>query len=290
MKLNKLKINSYGNLQNREMEFNKLNIIFGENEAGKTTLQNFIMSMFYGMEKKKGKEAFSDVDKYTPWKGTTDFSGKISYELDDNTKYEIFRDFTKKNPEIYDETGKDITKEFSVDKKTGNNFFISQIGIDRDTLEKTVFTKQNSLKLDSSEQDLLIQKVSNMVESGDEEVSFKKALKSLNDRKLKEVGTDRSQEKPINIASNNIRQYEIELKEIENARDSKEEIEFSIQKIEKDIEKNINDSSLYAKIKEIVNNDRQEEEKIKAKEEIIKENNEKISKLQNDINNLDKKK
>ena len=290
MKLNKLKINSYGNLQNREMEFNKLNIIFGENEAGKTTLQNFIMSMFYGMEKKKGKEAFSDVDKYTPWKGTTDFSGKISYELDDNTKYEIFRDFTKKNPEIYDETGKDITKDFSVDKKTGNNFFISQIGLDRDTLEKTVFTKQNSLKLDSSEQDLLIQKVSNMVESGDEEVSFKKALKSLNDRKLKEVGTDRSQEKPINIASNNIRQYEIELKEIENARDSKEEIEFSIQKIEKDIEKNINDSSLYAKIKEIVNNDRQEEEKIKAKEEIIKENNEKISKLQNDINNLDKKK
>ena len=290
MKLNKLKINSYGNLQNREMEFNKLNIIFGENEAGKTTLQNFIMSMFYGMEKKKGKEAFSDVDKYTPWKGTTDFSGKISYELDDNTKYGIFRDFTKKNPEIYDETGKDITKDFSVDKKTGNNFFISQIGIDRDTLEKTVFTKQNSLKLDSSEQDLLIQKVSNMVESGDEEVSFKKALKSLNDRKLKEVGTDRSQEKPINIASNNIRQYEIELKEIENARDSKEEIEFSIQKIEKDIEKNINDSSLYAKIKEIVNNDRQEEEKIKAKEEIIKENNEKISKLQNDINNLDKKK
>ena len=290
MKLNKLKINSYGNLQNREMEFNKLNIIFGENEAGKTTLQNFIMSMFYGMEKKKGKEAFSDVDKYTPWKGTTDFSGKISYELDDNTKYGIFRDFTKKNPEIYDETGKDITKDFSVDKKTGNNFFISQIGLDRDTLEKTVFTKQNSLKLDSSEQDLLIQKVSNMVESGDEEVSFKKALKSLNDRKLKEVGTDRSQEKPINIASNNIRQYEIELKEIENARDSKEEIEFSIQKIEKDIEKNINDSSLYAKIKEIVNNDRQEEEKIKAKEEIIKENNEKISKLQNDINNLDKKK
>ena len=290
MKLNKLKINSYGNLQNREMEFNKLNIIFGENEAGKTTLQNFIMSMFYGMEKKKGKEAFSDVDKYTPWKGTTDFSGKISYELDDNTKYEIFRDFTKKNPEIYDETGKDITKDFSIDKKAGNTFFMNQVGLDRDTLENTVFTKQNSLKIDSSEQDLLIQKVSNMVESGDEEVSFKKALKSLGDRKLKEVGTDRSQEKPINIASMNIRKYEQELSDIENARDSKEKIEFDIQRIEKDIDKSINNSTLYAKIKEIVDNDRQEEEKIKAKEEIIKENEEKINKIQNDIDNLDKKK
>ena len=290
MKLNRIKINSYGNLQNKEIEFNKLNIIFGENEAGKTTLQNFIMSMFYGIEKKKGKEAFSDIEKYTPWQGTTDFSGKISYELDDNTKYEVFRDFTKKNPEIYDETGKDITKDFSIDKKVGNTFFMNQVGLDRNTLEKTVFTKQNSLKIDSSEQDLLIQKVSNMVESGDEEVSFKKALKSLGDRKLKEVGTDRSQEKPINIASMNIRKYEQELNDIENARDSKEEIEFDIQRIEKDIDKSINNSTLYAKIKEIVDNDRQEEEKIKAKEEIIKENEEKINKIQNDIDNLDKKK
>lgn len=290
MKLNRIKINSYGNLQNKEIEFNKLNIIFGENEAGKTTLQNFIMSMFYGIEKKKGKEPFSDVEKYTPWQGTSDFSGKISYELDDNTKYEVFRDFTKKNPEIYDETGKDISKDFSIDKKAGNTFFMNQVGLDRDTLEKTVFTKQNSLKIDSSEQDLLIQKVSNMVESGDEEVSFKKALKSLGDRKLKEVGTDRSQEKPINIASMNIRKYEQELIDIENARDSKDKIEFDIQRIEKEIDKNINNSALYTKIKEIVDNDRQEEEKIKAKEDIIKENDERINKIQNDIKNLDKKK
>ena len=290
MKLNRIKINSYGNLQNKEIEFNKLNIIFGENEAGKTTLQNFIMSMFYGIEKKKGKEPFSDVEKYTPWQGTSDFSGKITYELDDNTKYEVFRDFTKKNPEIYDETGKDISKDFSIDKKAGNTFFMNQVGLDRDTLEKTVFTKQNSLKIDSSEQDLLIQKVSNMVESGDEEVSFKKALKSLGDRKLKEVGTDRSQEKPINIASMNIRKYEQELIDIENARDSKDKIEFDIQRIEKEIDKNINNSALYTKIKEIVDNDRQEEEKIKSKEDIIKENDERINKIQNDINNLDKKK
>ena len=290
MKLNRIKINSYGNLQNKEIEFNKLNIIFGENEAGKTTLQNFIMSMFYGIEKKKGKEPFSDVEKYTPWQGTSDFSGKITYELDDNTKYEVFRDFTKKNPEIYDETGKDISKDFSIDKKAGNTFFMNQVGLDRDTLEKTVFTKQNSLKIDSSEQDLLIQKVSNMVESGDEEVSFKKALKSLGDRKLKEVGTDRSQEKPINIASMNIRKSEQELIDIENARDSKDKIEFDIQRIEKEIDKNINNSALYTKIKEIVDNDRQEEEKIKSKEDIIKENDERINKIQNDINNLDKKK
>ena len=130
--------------------------------------------MFYGMDKKKGKEAFSDVQKYTPWKGSEDFSGKIAYELDDKSKYEVFRNFNKKDPEIYDGQGMDITKNFVIDKKIGNTFFMNQVGLDRDTLEKTVFTKQNSLKIDSGDQDILIQKVSNIVESGDEEISFKK--------------------------------------------------------------------------------------------------------------------
>ena len=290
MKLNKIKINSYGNLQNREFDLNKLNIIYGENEAGKSTLQNFILSMFYGMDKKKGKEAFSDVQKYTPWKGSEDFSGKIAYELDDNSKYEVFRNFNKKDPEIYDGQGMDITKNFVIDKKVGNTFFMKQVGLDRDTLEKTVFTKQNSLKIDSGDQDILIQKVSNIVESGDEEISFKKAIDSLNKRKLNEVGTDKSQDRPINVAEDNIKKYEAELTDIRSARDSKEEIEYSLQRIESDINKELNNTKIYNKIKEIVDNDRQEEEKIKAKEEIIKENDEKISRLQNDIANLDKKK
>jgi len=290
LKLNKIKINSYGNLQNREIELNKLNIIYGENEAGKSTLQNFILSMFYGMDKKKGKEAFSDVQKYTPWNGSEDFSGKIAYELDNSSKYEVFRNFNKKDPEIYDEQGMDITKSFVIDKKLGNTFFMNQVGLDRDILEKTVFTKQNNLKIDSGDQDILIQKVSNIVESGDEEISFKKAIDSLNKRKLNEVGTDKSQDRPINVAEENIRKYEKELEEVKSARDSKEEIEYSLQKIESDINKELNNTKIYNKIKEIVDNDRQEEEKIKAKEEVIKENDDKILRLKNDIENLDKKK
>ena len=290
MKLNKIKINSYGNLQNREIELNKLNIIYGENEAGKSTLQNFILSMFYGMDKKKGKEAFSDVQKYTPWNGSEDFSGKIAYELDNSSKYEVFRNFNKKDPEIYDEQGMDITKSFVIDKKVGNTFFMNQVGLDRDILEKTVFTKQNNLKIDSGDQDILIQKVSNIVESGDEEISFKKAIDSLNKRKLNEVGTDKSQDRPINVAEENIRKYEKELEEVKSARDSKEEIEYSLQRIESDINKELNNTKIYNKIKEIVDNDRQEEEKIKAKEEVIKENDDKILRLKNDIENLDKKK
>ena len=58
MKINKLKINAYGKIKEREIEFERnINIIQGENESGKSTLLNFIVNSFYGISKnKKGKE------------------------------------------------------------------------------------------------------------------------------------------------------------------------------------------------------------------------------------------
>ena len=58
MKINKIKINSFGKLKEKEIELkNGINIIFGKNEAGKSTLLKFIVNSFYGTSKnKKGKE------------------------------------------------------------------------------------------------------------------------------------------------------------------------------------------------------------------------------------------
>ena len=72
-----------------------INLIYGQNEAGKSTLIKFIINSFYGISKnKKGKE-ISDFEKYKPWSGE-EFSGKLEYELDNNEKYEIYKDFYKK--------------------------------------------------------------------------------------------------------------------------------------------------------------------------------------------------
>lgn len=53
MRINNLRINSFGKLENRDLEFGKFNLIYGDNEAGKSTLLNYIMHMFYGMNKSK---------------------------------------------------------------------------------------------------------------------------------------------------------------------------------------------------------------------------------------------
>ena len=50
-----------------------LNIVRGDNEAGKSTLQSFILGMFYGF-KKGGKTRISrhpEYERYRPWTGST---------------------------------------------------------------------------------------------------------------------------------------------------------------------------------------------------------------------------
>ena len=68
MKINKIKINSYGKLKNKEINLeNNLNIIYGKNESGKSTLLKFILNIFYGASKNKKGKDISDFEKYKPW-------------------------------------------------------------------------------------------------------------------------------------------------------------------------------------------------------------------------------
>ena len=96
MKIENIKINNFGKINNKEINLtNGINIIYGKNESGKSTLLNFIKSTFYGINKSKKTGEISDLEKYMPW-NIGEFSGKIKYRLDNGKTYEIFRDFTKK--------------------------------------------------------------------------------------------------------------------------------------------------------------------------------------------------
>ena len=171
MKINKIKINSFGKIKEKEIDLNEnINIIYGKNEAGKSTLLKFITNSFFGISKnKKGKE-ISDYDKYKPWVGE-EFSGRIEYELDNKEKYVIFRDFNKKNPKIYNEQMQDISKDFNIDKTRGNEFFIEQTKIDEDTFLSTLAINQEEVKLEKSNQNILLQKIANLVGTGEDNVS-----------------------------------------------------------------------------------------------------------------------
>ena len=278
MKINKIKINAFGNLKNKNIELKKINIIYGKNESGKSTLQNFIINMLYGISKNKNGKFESDYDKYNPWSGE-EYSGKIEYKLDNNKIYNVYRDFNKKNPEIYDEYSNNISNEFNIDKKLGNTFFIEQTNIDREIMTSTVASMQNETQIDKNTQNLLVQKVANLAESGEEDVSYKKAIAKLDKLLLNEVGTDKSQDRPINIAKNKLNKLNNELDEIKDIENDK----YLIEEKNKEYTENLNfaekNKKIYSEIKNIMDENNSENQKIEIKEKIYKENNEKIEKI-----------
>ncbi len=286
MKINKIKINSYGKLKDKEIDLKDgINIIYGKNEAGKSTLLRFIINSFYGISKnKKGKE-YSDYDRYKPW-DTEEFSGNVEYELNNKTKYEVHRDFKKKNPNIYNEQKEDISKEFNIDKTNGNQFFYEQTKVDEDLFLSTMVVGQKEVELESKQQSMLVQKIANLVGTGEDNVSFKRAIDRINRRQLNEVGTSNSREKPINVTARKIEELETQKNELSKYENFKYDIEENKNNLKEEISKLENENNLLKEIKLLNEKEKIEKEKIKIQENIKNENNEKINVVKNKIEEI----
>ncbi len=224
MKIRKLKINGFGKFVNKDISLNDgINIIYGLNESGKSTIQRFIPGVFFGLSKSKNGKEISNLNKYFPWNGL-EYSGKISYVLDNGDKFEVFRDFNKKNPIIYNKNKIDISSDFNIDKNRGITFFEDQTGIDEKIFLETALVEQQNVKLDKFSQTNIIQKITNILASGDEAISYKKTIEKISKMQNEKVGTSRTTHKPINIIENNILKLEEEKSELENSEFELDEV------------------------------------------------------------------
>lgn len=283
MKINKLKINSYGKLKDKEIILDDgINLIYGQNESGKSTLIHFIINLFYGnIKNKKGKE-ISDYEKYEPWNGE-EFSGKINYELDNGSKYEVFRDFNKKNPKIFNSNMEDISNQFNIDKNKGNEFFYEQTKIDEELFLSTLAINQTEIKLENQEQNILIQKIANLAQTGEDSTSFKKVIDRINRRQLEEIGTDRTREKPINLIEKKLEELQKEKEELKNYENLQKEFEEKENNLNNKILTLKNVNNILKEIKVFKENEKIEIEKLKIKENINQQNEGKINYLEKEI-------
>ena len=287
MKIEELKINAYGKLHNVDIKLNdNINIIQGKNESGKSTLLKFIINSFYGTSKNKKGKDMSDFEKFKPWEGE-DFSGKIKYKLDNNETFEIYREFNKKNPKIFNENLEDISKQFNIDKKTGNEFFYEQTKVDEELFLSTSAILQQEVKIEKSKQTTLIQKIANLVGTGDDNVSYKRAIERLDRRRLEEVGTERSREKPINIINKKMQELEKEISKLKTYDDEKYEIENNKKEIIDKIQNEEIKLELVNEIKKLNDRKEIEKEKINLQEKIKNDNYKRINSIKNKIEEID---
>lgn len=279
MKINYLKINEFGKLKNKEIKLeNNINLIYGKNESGKTTLLKFISSMFYGISKNKNGQAICDLEKYKPWKGE-DFSGKIKYELDNKKEYEVYREFSKKNPKIYNSNLEDISKEFNIDKNKGNQFFYEQTKIDEELFLSTNVVEQDKVVLNENSQNMLTQKIANILSSGDDSVSYKKVMANLSKKLLEEVGTDRSSDRPLNRTLAEIDRLKKQKEEMGNYSSISEELKDKKRLVSEEIDNLQNEIELLNELRVIKQDEEKKNEEVNLNSKIIEEHKEKMNTL-----------
>ena len=284
MNINFLKINGFGKIKNKEINLYKnINIIYGKNEQGKTTVLKFLEAMLYGTSRNKNGKDISDFERYKPW-NNEEYSGKMIYTLKNNNEFEIYREFNKKNPKIYNKNHEDISKNFNIDKNKGSEFFFEQTNVDENTFNSSTLTMQKETILDSSDRRNIIQKISNIIDTGEENISYKKTIDKLNKKYVEEVGNDRTTERPLNKVKDKIEKIKEKLKDIEYGEENKIEINNKINNINNEIINLENKNNLLKEIKTLKEKNKFADEEINIKNNLINENKNKIKTKEVDIN------
>ena len=286
MKIKNIKVNAYGNIENKDINLEEgINIIHGANESGKSTLLNYIISIFYGISRNKDGKALSDYEKYKPW-NSNEFSGRISYKLENGEKYEIFRDFNKKNPKIYNDKLEDISDRFETDKKDGSKFFIEQMGIDKKMYLSTVVSTQEEVRLDEKNQNMLIQKIANLAGTGEDNVSYKKALTKLQEKIRDEIGTNKTSQKPVNIIEKEIVEINNKIVETEKYRNRKYEIDAEKEQILSELKELEQQKQILQELQNSMKSEEETKNRLEIREKNRKDNIAKINELTNQKNTI----
>ena len=286
MRIKNIKVNAYGNIENKDINLEEgINIIHGANESGKSTLLNYIISIFYGISRNKDGKALSDYEKYKPW-NSNEFSGRISYKLENGEKYEIFRDFNKKNPKIYNDKLEDISDRFETDKKDGSKFFIEQMGIDKQMYLSTVVSTQEEVRLDEKNQNMLIQKIANLAGTGEDNVSYKKALIKLQEKIRDEIGTNKTSQKPINIIEKEIVEINNKIVETEKYRNRKYEIDAEKEQILSELRELEQQKQILQELQNSMKSEEETKNRLEIREKNRKDNIAKINELTNQKNTI----
>lgn len=190
MQINEAKIFNFGKLQNCSFQFAPgINVIYGENEAGKSTLSAFLKGMLFGMEKGRGKAADNPYRRYEPWHAPAFYSGALRFTVDGKPFY-LERNF------YYKEKREILRNEADGEELSVACGDLSMLlgGIRETDFCSTYVVPQSGAATGTELSEILAEFYSDASGSGDGNLPVKKALQALQNKK-KELNADLKNEK-----------------------------------------------------------------------------------------------
>ena len=152
--------------------------------------------------------------------------------------------------------------------------------IDEDTFLSTLASMQQEVKLEKQDQNVLVQKLANITSTGDDNVSYKKALEKISKKQIEEIGTLRTQGRPLNIVKEEQFKLQDEIGQLEEFKEKQYEIEELKQNLEDEIVNEEEKLKLIKELKQVKDKEKIDSQKIEFNKNIINSNNEKIDILE----------
>ncbi len=182
MKIISLKLNHFGKFHQSEFELKDgINIIRGDNEAGKSTIHAFIGGMLFGLERLRGRAGKDDrYTRYQPWDTPGAYQGSMDFEHNGRS-YRLSRVFYQKEKKCTLtelDTGRNIP--LADDRITS---LIPELT--ESVYRNTISIEQLHARTDAELADNVRNYIANMTLSKSEEVDVKRAVVALTDKKKK---------------------------------------------------------------------------------------------------------
>lgn len=143
-------IEGFGKLVGRRADFAEgLNCVYGPQEAGKSTLLSFFLSMLYGqaVHGRTRRDLDPSHEKHQPWSGAP-YRGKLSVSLSDGREFEVARDLSgdADRADVVDgRTGRSVLSDYPRDGRREYAFVEKEAKIDKGTFEGVFVVTHSSV-------------------------------------------------------------------------------------------------------------------------------------------------
>lgn len=172
-------IGKFGKLENQKYQFApRINVIYGANESGKSTLMQFLKAMLFGLEKTRVRKTLDTYNRYEPWDTPAYFYGSMMFETGQQ-QFLLERNFYYKEKRarlVNIRDGEELSVEYGdLDMLLGN--------VSAAAYENTCCIGQEQLLPGRELGVLLEDERSNLAQTGSGDFQLSKALQELEQKR-----------------------------------------------------------------------------------------------------------
>src|ERR671935_742642 len=226
MRLSRIQIEGFGSLQGMDLRFGPaMNLVVGPNEAGKSTLQEAIVTGLYGLASGDRSRAMpaGRVDRWRPWVGGA-FGLALELELEDGTRLRVERDLDADSSRVIDlDSGSDLSDRFERNGSGELQFGRQLLGVSRDIYTNTAcISRSEVMRLEDAGS--IKEAIVALADSAHPDRTAQRVLDRLRQERAQRIGKPRARTGPLRDLETRLADLERQLTAARQARAAVEEL------------------------------------------------------------------